>query len=104
MKSGDSGRKGAPGPDCTNDMRKLQDEVSNIRASLMAVHCGIYSTRWRRVAHFDMTDPKADKCPDILMTFSNAINQRIRRIDFLIAHAISNIATALGPTLTCVVK
>ena len=76
-KSGDPGRRGAPGPDCTNDVKKLQDEASNIRASLMALHCGIYSTRWRRVAHFDMTDPKADKCPNMLMTISHFVNRKI---------------------------
>ena len=57
-------------------------ELSRIDASVMDIQsafakCGIYSTSWRRVAHIDMTDPAANRCPSGLQEVSNAtINKR----------------------------
>ena len=60
------------------------DTLDNITASIMDIQsaftkCGIYSTKWRRVAHIDMTDPTAH-CPGSLRKISNArTNQRACR-------------------------
>ena len=50
--------------------KNLSTELRRNRASLMEIHCGMYSTSWRRVALIDMTDPTA-QCPSGLRVVSN---------------------------------
>ena len=69
--SGENGAPGVPGILISQDeFDKVREEQSRIRASLMAIQCGIHSTSWRRVAHIDMTDP-ASQCPSGLHEVSN---------------------------------
>ena len=89
--AGQPGRRGAPGPPgdplSQKDIFKVAQqiehlvnvsiEMSKIRASLMAIHCGIYSTNWKRVVHIDMTNPAA-QCPSGLDNdSSNIIKQPV---------------------------
>ena len=50
------------------ELSRLGAIVSDIQS--IHTKCGIFSTKWRRVAHIDMTDPAA-KCPSGLREVSN---------------------------------
>ena len=80
--SGDPGRKGAPGPIFSENQfqqiqqaleRNISYELSRNAASVIGqefTKCGIYSLEWKRVAHIDMTNPRAH-CPNGLSNVSN---------------------------------
>ena len=56
--------------------KNISAEVSRIGASVIDIQsaftkCGIYSTKWRRVAHIDMTDPSC-RCPSGLREVSDS--------------------------------
>ena len=56
--------------------KNISAEVSRIGASVIDIQSaftksGIYSTKWRRVAHIDMTDPSS-RCPSGLHEVSNS--------------------------------
>ena len=74
--------------------KNISTELNRNRATFMESRCGIYSTRWRRVALIDMTDPTA-QCPSGLREVSNSTTKQ-RACGRSISRGCSSVTFPIG--------